>query len=75
MRLRPILEPLWHGGETHATPHFGQPFPHSDPRPRSFIAATALMLYGALEIVQLISETITIGVSSKGCESPGPGLH
>jgi uncharacterized membrane protein YqhA len=35
----------------------------------SFIAATALMLYGALEIVQLISETIAIGVSTKGAKA------
>ncbi len=35
----------------------------------SFVAATVLMLYGAVEIVQLVGETIGNGVSSKGAKS------
>lgn len=35
----------------------------------SFAAATALWLYGALEIVLLIAETLAAGVSSKGAKA------
>lgn len=35
----------------------------------SFVAATALLLYGAVEIVQLIGETLASGVSSKGAKA------
>jgi uncharacterized membrane protein YqhA len=35
----------------------------------SFVAATTLLVYGAVEIVQIISETLYIGVSSKGAKS------
>ena len=35
----------------------------------SFVAATTLFLYGAVEIVQLIQETFALGVSSKGAKA------
>ena len=35
----------------------------------SFIAATALLLYGAVAIVQLIGETWAAGVSSKAAKA------
>lgn len=35
----------------------------------SFVAATTLILYGSVEIIQLISETLANGVSSKGAKA------
>lgn len=35
----------------------------------SFVAATTLLLYGAVEIIQLVGETVTHNVSSKGAKA------
>jgi uncharacterized membrane protein YqhA len=40
----------------------------------SFIAATAVMLYGAVEIVLLIGENLSHGVSSKGAKALALGF-
>jgi uncharacterized membrane protein YqhA len=40
----------------------------------SFIAATAVMLYGAVEIVLLIGENLSHGVSSKGAKTLALGF-
>ncbi len=40
----------------------------------SFIAATAVMLYGAVEIVLLIGENVSHGVSSKGAKTLALGF-
>ncbi len=39
------------------------------PSAGAFVAATALLIYGAIEIVQLIAETLTHGVTSKGAKA------
>lgn len=35
----------------------------------SFVAAAALLLYGAVEIAHLLGETVAVGVSSKGAKT------
>ncbi len=35
----------------------------------SFVAAAALLLYGAVEIAHLLGETVAVGVSSKGAKA------
>jgi len=42
---------------------------HRSSRLGSFVAATTLFVYGAVEIVQLIHETLALGVSSKGAKA------